>query len=386
MQRLWRTFKKNKKLNAQIAISTPNGKLIIVRNMDYCIKCGKLYGQNDELLGINKEHRITKDFLEVVTYTAQMISGFKKAEELLLKLKGIEISATQIKILSEEVGKKLFEIQMEKANTSYASPEIVAPAVLEKDKKDTILYILMDGSAVNTRVQDEGGSTWKEMKLGLTFLDKDVIKRKNESSIITKKEYVTYLGSVSEFKKVLFDSAVRSSYGKVKKVVVIGDGAHWIWNMCKELFPDAECILDYYHMTENVYNYAKELFHHNEKKYKKWAEIVIYYIKTEQIEIALKKILKKPLSLDKSRKVVNLEGYIKNNLDKIKYLQYKNKGFYIGSGMVESGNKIVVQKRMKQAGMRWGIGGAQYMAALRAKHESNKWTDVEKLIYKFKTA
>ena len=180
MQRLWRTFKKNKKLNAQIAISTPNGKLIIVRNMDYCIKCGKLYGQNDELLGINKEHRITKDFLEVVTYTAQMISGFKKAEELLLKLKGIEISATQIKILSEEVGKKLFEIQMEKANTSYASPEIVAPAVLEKDKKDTILYILMDGSAVNTRVQDEDGSTWKEMKLGLTFLDKDVIKRKNE--------------------------------------------------------------------------------------------------------------------------------------------------------------------------------------------------------------
>src|SRR5665647_1765765 len=107
MQRLWRTFKKNKKLNAQIAISTPNGKLIIVRNMDYCIKCGKFYGQNDELLGINKEHRITKDFLEVVTYTAQMISGFKKAEELLLKLKGIEISATQIKILSEEVGKKL---------------------------------------------------------------------------------------------------------------------------------------------------------------------------------------------------------------------------------------------------------------------------------------
>ena len=82
----------------------------------------------------------------------------------------------------------------------------------------------------------------------------------------------------------------------------------------------------------------------------------------------------------------NVFSIIRNNLDKIKYLQYKNKGFYIGSGMVESGNKIVVQKRMKQAGMRWGIGGAQYMAALRAKHESNKWTDVEKLIYEFKTA
>jgi len=230
------------------------------------------------------------------------------------------------------------------------------------------------------------GSTWKEMKLGLTFLDKDVIKRKNDAAIITKKEYVTYLGSVGEFKKVLFDSAARSGYGKVKKVVIIADGAHWIWNMCKELFPDAEYILDFFHMTENVYDYAKAMFNNDEKKYKKWAETVIYYIKTEQIKKALKKISGNPLSLEKSEKTVNLEGYIKNNMDKINYLQYRNKGYYIGSGMIESGNKIVVQKRMKQAGMRWGIAGAQYMAVLRAKHESNNWNDVEKLIYDLNAA
>ncbi len=47
--------------------------------------------------------------------------------------------------------------------------------------------------------------------------------------------------------------------------------------------------------------------------------------------------------------------------------------------MIESGNKIVVQRRMKQAGMRWGVEGAQYMAVLRAKHESNQWNDVETL-------
>lgn len=386
MQGLWRTFKKNKKVNQSITVYTPYGRLVIVRNMDYCSKCGKITGQSDEVLGINNGHRITKDFLEVVTYTAQMISGFKNAEEVLLKLRGIEISASQIKILSEEVGEELFEIQMEEANNSYASPEITAPAVLEKDKSNTILYILADGSAVNTRVQDEGGSTWKEMKLGLTFLDKDIIKRKNDSAIITKKEYVTYLGSVNEFKKALFDSAARAGYGKVKKVVVIGDGAHWIWNMCKELFPDAECILDFFHMTENVYDYAKELFSNNEKKYTKWAETVIYYIKTEQFKKALKKITGSPLVVDKASKAVNLEGYIKNNMDKMNYLEYKRKGYYVGSGMVESGNKIVVQKRMKQAGMRWGIDGAQYMAVLRAKHESKKWNDVEKVIFESQKA
>lgn len=218
------------------------------------------------------------------------------------------------------------------------------------------------------------------MKLGLTFLDKDIIKRKNDSAIITKKEYVTYLGSVNEFKKVLFDSAARAGYGKVKKVIVIGDGAHWIWAMSKELFPDAECILDYYHITENIYDYAREVFDYQEKKYKKWAEAVIYYVKTEQFKKALKKITDNPLP-ERANKTVNLEGYIKNNMDKMKYLEYKNKGYYIGSGMIESGNKTVVQKRMKQAGMRWSVDGGQYMAVLRAKHESNRWSDVVDYIY-----
>gem|GEM_PF-5442868 len=45
---------------------------------------------------------------------------------------------------------------------------------LEKDKEDCVLYVMADGSAVNTRVQDENGSTWNEMKLGMVFTDKDI--------------------------------------------------------------------------------------------------------------------------------------------------------------------------------------------------------------------
>ena len=353
----------------------------ILRNIDYCPSCGKTYGQCDEILGINAEHRATKDFIETIAYVGQMVGGFKGAQEILLKLAGIEISAPQIQKLSEEVGKSVFENELAQAQRVYEEPEKHMDIRLEKDRIDTVLYILADGSAVNTRIQDENGSTWKEMKLGLTFLDKDTIKRKNDSCIITKKEYVSYMGSVDEFKKMLFNSAVKAGYGKVKKVVVIGDGAHWIWNMCKELFPDAECILDFYHMSENVYAYAKELYPNDESKRNKWAKSVIYYVKSDQIKKALKKIANSPLPPIASSTVVNLEGYLRNNIDRINYLEYKNKNYYIGSGMIESGNKIVVQKRMKQAGMRWSVNGAQYMTALRAKHESHSWHDVKKLIY-----
>ena len=61
-------------------------------------------------------------------------------------------------------------------------------------------------------------------------------------------------------------------------------------------------------------------------------------------------------------------------------MEYKNKGYYVGSGMIESGNKVVVQKRMKQAGQRWSTDGAQNMVVLRAKYESGDWQDVKSML------
>jgi hypothetical protein len=57
---------------------------------------------------------------------------------------------------------------------------------------------------------------------------------------------------------------------------------------------------------------------------------------------------------------------------------YEQKGYFIGSGAIESGNKIVLQQRLKQAGMRWNVETAQNILKLKAKTESGLWhTDVE---------
>ncbi|MDR0759166.1 MAG: hypothetical protein LBF74_03540 [Treponema sp.] len=70
---------------------------------------------------------------------------------------------------------------------------------------------------------------------------------------------------------------------------------------------------------------------------------------------------------------VNLYKYVTNNRDKIDYAEYKKKGYYVGSGAIESGNTVVVQRRCKQAGMKWNKKNAQYMLMLRAKAESGLW-------------
>jgi hypothetical protein len=80
-----------------------------------------------------------------------------------------------------------------------------------------------------------------------------------------------------------------------------------------------------------------------------------------------------------ARAPVNLIGYITNNKRNINYPDYIKKGYFIGSGAIESGNKIVLQDRLKRAGMRWNVDSAQAMLTLKSKAESNLWyEDVEK--------
>ena len=75
---------------------------------------------------------------------------------------------------------------------------------------------------------------------------------------------------------------------------------------------------------------------------------------------------------------VNLYGYISNNIKNIDYALYEKKGYFIGSGAIESGNKLILQDRLKRAGMRWNTSTAQAMLTLKTKAESDIWfRDVE---------
>jgi len=366
------------KRNALTKVLSTLGHITVTRDTVFCRRCHKGFGILDKELEIYGEHRITKAMTETIAYVAQMVPSFERASEAIRKLLKIEISSTQIQIISEEVGEKIFEKDMREAKEAYEKPEEAAPQELPRYRSDGRLYILTDGLQVNTRVEDDNGSTWKEMKLGLIFCDKDVIKRSNENHTIVKKEYVSYFGSASEFKKFVFAAAARAGYGKIKEVVVLGDGAQWIWSMCKELFPEAVQILDFYHLSENTNSYAKFIFPDDEMSRRRWVKQVLDAVTNGRVDDAIGYIGEKKVKVPNT--VVNLYTYITNNKERIDYKILKENGYYIGSGAIESANKMVIQQRMKQSGMRWSINGGQYIAALRTKHESNLWEEVVSLI------
>lgn len=328
----------------------------------------------DDWLGVSKlPFKMSAKAMLEVAFWAQNQGSYQRAEGI-LKRGSMKVNDTTIRQVANYVGDFVFNQDTARANdtmTRYERCELPHT----KERLGTI-YIETDGAALNTRSKDENGSTWRENKLGEVFTSDDIYswtdKHGKKQRALKRREYVSYAGSAENFKKYLFDCAVRNGYGRYSDTVVLSDGATWIRNMKEELFPDAQQILDYYHLCENVTNYAKHIFRMDESKYKPWSEQICATLKAGGYKNVLRE-LGQPRKRKTSADPSNLYGYIEHNAANIDYPAYIAKGYFIGSGAIESGNKLVLQQRLKQPGMRWNVETAQSLLTLRAKAESDLW-------------
>ena len=117
----------------------------------------------------------------------------------------------------------------------------------------------------------------------------------------------------------------------------------------------------------------------NESKYKPWAADVCAALKKKPARESPSRPETIQLKEARKRHGQSLHlYYISNNANNIDYAAYESKGYFIGSGAIESGNKTILQDRLKRAGMRWNVATAQAMLSLKTKAESGLWfADVE---------
>ncbi len=334
----------------------------------------------DEYLGIDKlPFKISIRAMIEIAFWGQNQPSFQKAKEIIKRVNGIDLSYVTIMNVTEYVGKIVFDYNYNKSLEIWNNR---AKLDIDSTAKKGTLYMQADGAAVNTRIEDENGSTWKENKLGIIFSESDMYKRKNKSNIINHKEYVSYIGNVETFKILLFAKAVELRYWEYKNFVFISDGATWLRNMISELFPEAIQILDKFHLIENIYEYGKFIFNDNMRKVERFKDKIMGYCYSKEYKLIVKELKKyKDIQLPKS--ICNLPVYLENNKDKIDYSTYERNGWFVGSGAIESSNKTVTQLRLKQAGMRWSVNGANYMVTLRCMQESNHWNEIEKIVVDF---
>lgn len=334
----------------------------------------------DMALGIDKiPGKMSLPLMLETAYWAQDQGSYQEAEDQIRRTLHLDVGDDTVRKVANLVGAIVFMHDQRRADEAYRILAEGSGALDFPYDRDGVLYIEMDGAAFNTRHPGRDDSTWRENKLGIVFSSDDVHFLGCEDGgdvekfYIDRKEYADYIGSSHEFGKHLFSAALRSGYGTYRRTVIISDGATWIRNLKEEFFPDAQQILDLYHAIENIHSFARYRFNNDESRAVPWAQQMSALLKDGQYRRVIDEVASyKGKTIPN---VVNLYTYLTNNIGNIDYKKYRDEGLYVGNDAIESSNKTVLQRRLKQAGMRWDAATAQNMVTLRAKAASGKWIE-----------
>jgi Uncharacterised protein family (UPF0236) len=334
---------------------------------------------------------------------------FEEAAETFRRFLPLKMSARQALNLMKPVGKALEEKEdravkalFEQALKAKTEDEQRLSKNIEKDIRR--LYIELDGIFARMRrgsvpMEEHElkriGDIYREIKVGATFLAERGIERselvKGVYIDIPKEgstRYVARRTAKGGFGPLLYALAEATGLGRAQQVVVLGDGAVWIWKLVAEHFPDAVQIVDLYHAEEHVWEVAHAVYGRKGQQAPIWAKQACTLLvngKIEELVEEISKLPKIPPAEGESRSVPERAvEYFTTNAERMRYPKFRAQGMHIGSGIAEAACKTVVGTRAKQSGMRWTPEGLDAVLPLRAAKLSGIydefWEDQPRLV------
>ncbi len=153
----------------------------------------------------------------------------------------------------------------------------------------------------------------------------------------------------------------------LREVVVIGDGAKWIWEHVAGTFGSERIeILDWYHCCQHLWTIGAAVHGVGTPETAAWVDQAkdLIWERGPADLLAFLATLQAPTE-EGCTVLATERGYFRSNAERMHYQTYRDQRLPIGSGAVESAAKHLVQQRMKRAGMRWSDLGARAILHLR---------------------
>ena len=176
------------------------------------------------------------------------------------------------------------------------------------------------------------GDVYREIKVGAVF---EATRGPERSGLAPgvfvdqagPKHYVARRGKAEDFGKVLYTLAVTYGLHRAHQLVVLGDGAVWIWRLVAEHFPGAVQIVDLWHAREHVWKVARVVFGPNTPRASAWAEHACSLLVEGKIEDLVEEIVvipPIPPEPGASRSVPDIErDYFISNAARMRYPAFR---------------------------------------------------------------
>lgn len=285
--------------------------------------------------------------------------SFGQVVEKLKEHYGITISASAIQNITKKHAKACYDMLEKDAD-------------IPSERKSRCLIGEMDGAMIPVLFFEPNESVdrrkwrktgWKEARLSVA----------KEKGAVTK-IFLATMGSTERAGTLLGRCAERLGWGDKTKIHCLGDGARWIYEQVERVFgTQSNYLIDFFHLSEYLAGAAASCCKETPKEWLKEQQERMKRAEIDKVLEELKKHLETDEEKDENAPVRRCYRYMENRCGQFDYQSAILEELPIGSGEIESGNRSVVQKRLKIPGAWWKIDTAEHMLALRCLRINGDW-------------
>lgn len=288
---------------------------------------------------------------------------FEKAREFLADFLNVQVSEAKGRRDTQAAGAAYVALQTEEANTLEQNGAPAGDAGAEK------LVISADGAMVPLLHGE-----WAEVKTMVVGEVQPPVLEKGVWQVHCHRvSYFSRLAPAAAFEQLSLSEIQRRGVGTSRQVAAVMDGAEWLQSFVDYHRPDAVRILDFPHAGQRFGQVAALLWGEGSSAAQQWTQGALHNLKHEGPEAVLAQLRDLQTQYPDSEVVRENLAYLEKRRSQMQYPQFQQQGWPIGSGMVESGNKLVVEARLKGAGMHWQRENVNPMLALRNIICSDRW-------------
>ncbi len=290
------------------------------------------------------------------------------------------LEVKRIRVNDRQQSETLSQRKVEKTMASEETEKTPSPQEeLSKIMKCVELMLIeMDGCNIRTAVLEPVKNSsettpirklpkkhkkikWRDVRIGFA--------RPMDSK---SKTYVGKMDSYSEVAKQLFSASILAGMSPQTEIVGVADGGPGLKEALEKQFENIQFILDKTHLKDHLYDTAEALgISGNERR--EWVKSHLKAISEGKVE-QIKKEFENEYEQNDNDRLRQLIGYLSRFSNNVHYDKFKEKGYPVGSGEVESAHKYIPQRRLKLPGASWDPNNVEPMLALRLL-KANKWWD-----------
>ena len=284
--------------------------------------------------------------------------SFRQAAARVLEHYGFEISSSAVREATLTHAQRAAKRLEQQYQEPFRLLPLIGAAQVVAEADGTMICTVACGKRDGKKPRD-----WKEIRLTAAQA-----QGKEETY------YAATFSEVAEVGRRWGHCARNAGWGLNSQIHALGDGAEWIRLQTREVFgQQATFLCDFFHVSEYLGAAAKACRASAPDRWRRTQQARLKRGALAKVIDALAEHLEPPATLEENAPVRNGHRYLTNRVDCLDFPRAIKLGLPIGSGMIESGHRHVLQARLKKAGAAWLVQNADYIANLRVLRANRQW-------------